>query len=155
MATRSRKQPVPRSESFIFELGEFQSSYMLGVNPRQDEDEPWWEHFSVLINATCILLKKVAGRIARFDIVADRKMFVPNAGAREPNWRPLGVGLLELPPSGGRFYVSVPHDTMLAFLTAVSSGHFGYAVLSGEPLARGRSLCRSLHFERSIDLTDY
>jgi hypothetical protein len=60
-----------------------------------------------------------------------------------------------LPPTAGRFYASIPHDSLAGFMTAMAHGLYRYILLYGPPLVRGKSLCNSLDFKRTIDVDDY
>jgi len=63
--------------------------------------------------------------------------------------------MLELPPSGGRFYAAIPFESFPNLLTAMAHGLYRYIVPHGPALARGKSLFGSIHLIRSIDLDDY
>jgi hypothetical protein len=87
----TRKPRIPRpqmSEYFIFEIADFETDYMLSVNRQRDDDAPWWEHASVVLQTICVHPKKVASRPARFDIVATRDFWAPFEWRRDHNWRP-------------------------------------------------------------------
>ena len=154
MARRPRK-PKPTYEMYIFEIRDFEPSYRLSVNHTKLDHAPYHEHVSVTFQAVCIHPPKVAGRTARFDLVAERNVFEPWAWKEDNDWRPRCVGLLELPPSGGRFYVAMPNDSLSWVLAALGQGAFHYVSLWGPALSRGKSLCQSVEFHQTIDLSEY
>lgn len=155
MSRPKAKSPQPATESFAFEITDFEPSYMLSVNHRAYEEKPLWEHTSVVMTAVCLLPKKVAGRTARFELVAERDAWTPTSWQRDHDWRPAGVGLLELPPPRGSFYAAIPFESMPTLMTALAHGLYRYILLHGPELKRGKSLCGSFHLMRAIDLDDY
>jgi hypothetical protein len=155
MARKTRKIPPAMYESYIFEITRFEPTYSLSVEHRKHHDGPYWEHADIAFDASCLFPAKVAGRTANFTLVAERDFWTPYQWQQDHDWRPLGVGMLELSPSHGRFYSHIPFDSMPGFVTAMAHGLYRYALLSGPPLKRGKSLCRSIHFSRMIDLDDY
>jgi hypothetical protein len=90
-----------------------------------------------------------------FNLVADRELLTPYAWKKDHDWRPNGVGLLELPPKLGRFYCHIPHDSLPVLLTSMAHGLYRYVVLRGPVLKRGKSLSNSISFARTIDLDEY
>ncbi len=155
MAKRARKVRQSLPEHFIFEITDFAPKYTFGVNHFRYRDEPWWEHIEVEVATACIFPPKVAGRPALFKLVGQRDVWTPFEWQQDKNWRPLCVGVLELPPSGGRFYASIPNDSMTPLSAALAQGLFRYALLYGPPLSRGKSPCQSIDFKQSVDLEDY
>ncbi|MGB4056707.1 MAG: hypothetical protein WBK77_01335 [Alphaproteobacteria bacterium] len=65
------------------------------------------------------------------------------------------VGKLTSHPTGGMFLANVPHENLAFLLSALNQNLFRYILLSGAPLSRGKSLCRSIHFTGSVNLEDY
>jgi hypothetical protein len=155
MARKAAKPKPVMPVHYVFEIAGFEPTYMLSVNPRRDDDKPWWEHLSLEFATVCRLPERLAERPATFQLVADREFWTPYAWRRDHDWRPLGVGLLEISPMAGRFYASIPNDSMPTFMTAMAHGLYRYVLLYGPPLKRGKSLCTSLDFRRAIDFDDY
>ncbi len=154
MAGKTPKANPVSSINYIFEITDFEPTYMLSVNPGADDENPWWEHASLGLSTVCRHPETIAGRPAAFELAADRAFWSPSELRHRPGWQPLGVGMLELTPRGGRFYASIPHDSLSMFLTAFANGLFRFIVLNGPPLRRGKSLCTSFEFKRAMDPAD-
>jgi hypothetical protein len=154
MAQRRRKLK-PTYEMYIFEIRTFAPSYSLSVNRMKFDHSPYREHVSVTFEGVCIHPKRMIGRVTRFDLVGDRSVFEPWEWRQDKDWRPNCVGLLELPPTGGRFYVAMPNDSLAWVAAALGQGAFNYVSLWGPALSRGKSLCQSVEFHQTIDLTEY
>jgi hypothetical protein len=91
-----------------------------------------------------------------FEITDFEPIYMLNVNhQRDHDWRPRCVGLLDLPPANGRFYASIPHESMGMLLAALTTGHYRYVLLFGPALSRGKSLCQSIHFQRTVDLAEY
>jgi hypothetical protein len=155
MVVNKRRPRRPASEHFIFEISSFEHRYSVLVNPQGYEEPPYWEHSTIRIPTVCVFPAKLAGRDVLFDVAARRDFWTPYEWRKDPNWRPRCVGQLELPLAGGRFYSSIPQESMAAFLTAMTHGLFRFILLYGPPLTRGKSLCGSMSFERAVDLDEY
>jgi hypothetical protein len=104
---RAGRQRPPLPQSFIFEIKEWEPGYILSVNHDKYRDTVYSEHTDLELKTECIFPSKLAGRSALFVIMSGRDCLVPEIFRRDPEWRPRCVGLLELHPSGGRFYMSV------------------------------------------------
>lgn len=72
-----------------------------------------------------------------------------------PSWMPRCVGLLTLRPSGGHFYMSVPHENLCILATTLAHGLFRFVDVYGPALSYGKSECSSFRLARSVDLEDY
>ena len=149
---RPRTQPM---ECYVFEIGEWKPSYILSVNRQRDRTGAFYEHIDIEIQTLCIYPKKLAGRSAQFTLSGQRNCLTPTAYQRDPDWIPNCVGLLELPPTRGRFYTAVPHESLSALITPLIHRLFHFVLLFGPPLSRGASLCSSMQFEQTVDLEDY
>ena len=152
---KRRKPRYEPSEIYIFEIARWEPTYGLSVDPSRDRAGPYSEHAILEIQATCILPRKLAGRTAQFSLAGQRDFLSPPDYKHDPKWTPRCIGLLELPPSGGRFYALVPHDSLPMLMASLALRMCRYILLFGPPLSRGKSLCTSLQLERSVDLEDY
>ena len=142
-------------ESYVFEIVRWEPTYSLSVDQSRDRTGPFSEHAIIEIYATCLLPRKLAGRTIQLSLAGRRDILSPPVYRHDPEWIPHCVGLLELRPSGGSFYASVPHDSLPFLLESLAHRMCRYVLLYGPPLSRGKSLCTSLELERSVDLEDY
>jgi hypothetical protein len=151
--TKRRKQKI--SESFIFEIVRWSPSYFFSVDSNKHRDGPYNEHAGIEIEATCIFPETLKGRSAQFEIAGSRDCLTPWSYKNDPDWVPRCVGELVLHPTRGRFYTSVPHDSLPFVLTAFAHDLFRYVLVYGPPLNRSKSLCSSFHLMQSVDLEEY
>ncbi len=154
-AKKRRKPRYEPVESYVFEIVRWEPSYGFSVDQNRDREGPYREHTILEIQTSCIYPKKLAGRATHFSLSGRRGCLVPPVYRHDPEWVPRCVGMLELPPSGGRFYTSVPHDSLPALITPLVHRLYRYILLFGPPLSRGKSLCFSMQLERTVDLEDY
>jgi hypothetical protein len=150
---RSRRE-TPSHQSYVFEIGAWEPSYLLSVNFDRYMDEAYNEYVIIKFAGVCIHPETLRGRTVEFHLAARRDMLVPEALRRNPDWRPLCVGSLELGRSSGRFSFSVPSQSMPSILTAFTHSMYRFVYLWGPTLKRGKSLCTSVHLLRSIDPDD-
>jgi hypothetical protein len=52
------------------------------------------------------------------------------------------------------YYAALPHDFMPSLLAMLESERSRYVLLQGEPVRRGKSLCRSFEIQRTVNLDD-
>lgn len=150
---RTKRQTTP--QYFIFEIAEWQPTYILSVNHDRYRDSAYREHAGIELQASCIFPRNLAGRVARFNIAGQRDCLMPEVFKRDSSWTPRCVGALELKPSQGHFYTSVPHESLPFLTTLFSHGAIRFVVLYGASMSRGRSLCSSFQLERAVNLEDY
>ena len=159
MARTSTKRPkrrrIQETQSFVFEIRSWQPQYFWSVNNTKFLEGPFWEHVGIEAEASCLLPKKVAGRTATFDFSGSRDFPDREAQRRDPSWRPKGIATLDLPPTNGRCYCSVPVEYLSFLMAGFAHGLFKFIVLSGPPLSRGHSTCTSIHLEQAINLEEY
>lgn len=150
---RAKKQSVP--EYFIFEVGEMKPHYLFSIDHDKYRKASYREFAGIDLDTVCVFPKKLAGRPVSFSLMGERDHMAPEAFKQDSSWKPRCVGALEIGPQNGNFYMNVPHES-LSYLTAVFvSREAKYIVLYGEPLSRGKSLCSTLHLEKTISLDDY
>ena len=150
-----RKRPAPTTETFIFAIGGWEPEYSFAVNHSRLEDGPYWEHAGLTLTAACVYPPKLAGRTATLRFVGDRERLLARPPMKDRDWRPTGVGLLELTPSRGDFYARIPMDAVWGLIVAMGQAGFSYVLLRGPTLFRSKSLCTSFSFERTVDLEEY
>jgi hypothetical protein len=149
-----QKPTASPHESYVFEIKEWEPSHLLSVNQDRYREGAYSEYLTIEFAGLGIHPDAIKGRTVRFDISGRRDMLEPDAYRRDPRWRPLCVGALETHRSVGQFYFSVPHDDMAFLLFAFVHGQFRYISLWGPVMKRGKSLCSSVHFMRSVDLSE-
>jgi hypothetical protein len=156
-STKTKKsEPRPETpECFIFEIGAWEPGYIFSVDSGKHRSAPYSEHVLLEIDATCVFPEKLAGREIRVSISGQRDCLNPFAYRQDKDWVPRCIGLLELPPAGGRFYTSVPHDSIAALTVSLAHRMYRYILLYGPPLGRSKSLCSSMQFERTVDFENY
>jgi hypothetical protein len=142
-------------QTFIFEINEWEPDYLLSVNHDRHRDGPYSEYVNIKMTAPCIFPEQLAGRVAQVHIMGQRKFLDPEIYRRDRDWKPLCVAGLHLPPSSGEFYLAVPLENMPFLLTAFTHGLFRFISLWGPPLKRSNSLCTTVNFMRTVDLSDY
>lgn len=152
---RGRRKEAAMPEYFIFEIGDAKPHYSLSVDHDKYRAASYREFAGLDFQASCMFPPKLAGRAVSFSLMGERNCLIPEAFKRDSSWKPRCVGALEIRPDRGDFYANVPHES-LSFLTALFVRREArFVVLYGEPLSRGKSLCTSMHLEKTINLEDY
>ena len=151
---KTRKRVRIEMQSFVFEIKDWRPSYLLSVNHDRYRPGLYSEYVTIEFESTCVFPPALAGRPLRSHVGADRDFLEPSILRIQPDFKPRCVGLLDLPPTGGRFDFAVPFETMGMLLPGFAHGHYRYLSLWGPVLKRGKSLCTTLHLERSVDLDE-
>jgi hypothetical protein len=151
MPRKARARPAAIT-LLIFEIERWEPEYHFSINGHRDRDGPYSEITLIEVHTVCRYPKKVVGRPARFDLYAERDMWEPSAWDRDR--RPSDIGYLELPPSNGRCFARLPHESMSGLMTALAHGRFRYVSLHSAPLLRGRCLCHSIGFSTDEGLDE-
>lgn len=154
-AKKTSKRNAEWPVSYIFEIGKWELAYHFSVDHGKYRDGPYSEHTGIQFEACCIFPETFKGRLATFDIAGRRDCLTPPILEREPDWIPRCVGELELQPTSGRFYTSIPHDSLTLVLTAFAQGLFRFILVYGPLLKRSKSLCSSMQLMQSVNLEDY
>jgi hypothetical protein len=155
VARKLRKRKAIETHAlFIFEIETWDFVYDFSVSGRKDSEGPYSEVVLVHVETVCRYPEKLVGRTARFDLYAERGIFEPWEWKQDSDWRPRGIGYLELPPSNGHAYLRLPHDSMPGLMTALAHKRVRYASLHGTPLLRGHSSCWSIGFSNDEGLDD-
>ncbi|MDD3371681.1 MAG: hypothetical protein PHE27_07665 [Alphaproteobacteria bacterium] len=141
-------------EYFIFEIAKWEPYYLFSLSADKHKEEFYSEYAGFEIKAICIFPEKLKGREATFDVTGRRDGLMP-LSEHTQNWEPKGVGELELSPTYGRFYTSIPQDSLDFMSSSFSQGHFRFILLYGPSLKRSKSLCTEMQFKQSVDLEDY
>lgn len=150
---RGKPKTLPMTH-FIFEIIRWEPGYSLSVDNRRDRKGPYNEFAHLAVHTACTFPETLAGRAAYFQLSGKRDCLEPEVFQRDPSWNARCVGMLELPPSRGCFYTSVPHDSLLFLLTSLSHGLFRFVMLYGPILSRGKSFCSSMELLKSVDPED-
>lgn len=152
----NKRKPVRETaECYIFQIDAWKPGYIFSVDSSTHRAGPYSEHLGLELDATCIFPEKLAGRAIQISLAGRRDCLSPFAYQQDEEWVPRCIGALEFPPSGGRFYTSVPHDSITALTLSLAHQMYRYILLYGPPLGRRKSLCSSMQFERTVDLDDY
>jgi hypothetical protein len=155
MPRKSHKRPALTYEHFIFELGEWEPSYSVGVNHSKLNDDPYSEHVSIELRASCIFPAKLVGRAVVVRLWGDRQFLAPKIREYDKGWMPRCIGVLDMRPQRSEFNTSLPHDALWGLIATLPSGRLRYLLLYGYSLKRGQSLCQSIDFQQSVNLDDY
>jgi hypothetical protein len=142
------------SEAFVFEIKGWEPSYSLSINRMKDRPGPYSEFLNAEIATQCISPKHLVGRAATFSLFGERDMLDLETYKSDPNWKPRCIGMLELKPSYGRFYATVPHESLASIIPALIKGMYRFIMVSGPPLKRSCSFCDSFHLMTKVDPED-
>lgn len=155
-ARLKKQKPVRETaECYIFRIDAWKPGYIFSVDSSTHRAGPYSEHLGLEVDATCVFPGKLTGREVQISLAGRRDCLSPFAYQQDVEWVPRCIGALEFPPSGGKFYTSVPHDSVAALTVSLAHHMYRYILLYGPPLSRGRSLCFSMQFEKSVNLDDY
>lgn len=142
-------------QSYFFQIDEWVPSYSLSINQIRFVVGPYRERIDIEFKVTCIFPAYLAWRPAHFTIVGERNQLEPEPYRRDPDWKPRCVGLLEMPPGGGPFYASIPHESMSFVLEGLAHGLFRILSVYGPTLFGGKSYCTSINLMQPVNLEDY
>lgn len=143
-------------ESLLFEVVSSSPYYSFGLSPRPDDPDPYSEHPSWKIEARCLQPAGLAGRIAQFNILGDRRLTAEMRTRGAFAGGPHGVGLIDADKTRFAIYASLPLDALWAMGAALSSGAVRYVVTHGPRLARGKATIRYIRFEGAdLDQSDW
>lgn len=155
MAKSRKQKPQEVTQAYIFEIADWEPAYHLSVNHDKRDKDLYWEHASVKITAKCIFPERFVGKITKIDLAGDRSLLHPFVLSYEKEWRPLCVGALSVKPEGAEFYAFVPYDAIFGVVSMLTANRWRYVLLHGPEVRRGKSLCQSIYFERTVSLEDY
>jgi len=147
------RQPEP--SSFLFEIKDWEPSYILSINHDRFFGGPYREYMHIDFDALCLRPVKYQGQIIRFTFAGERDRLELEISKRNSDWRPICIGSLELQKEGGAFYASVPHDSMGFLMDAIARGMLRFVHLWGGQLKRGKCLNTSLTMMKSVNPDDY
>lgn len=143
--TKARsKRRKEEYEHFVFEIKEWEPDYTLSVNLRPDEPGYYSEYIEIKLEAICIEPTKCAGAASHFILSSRRHCFPSEARLLPLDKREKWLGELSLSPKEGSYYGVIPHESMGAIISALSSKRLACIVLRGAPLRRGSSWCQSI-----------
>ena len=98
----------------------------------------------------------LAGRIAQFTVLGDRRLMAEMRDRGAFTSGPLGVGMMDADKNRFTVYATLPLDGLWAMGAALSSGSVRYVVTHGPRLVRGKALVRDIRFEgNSLELADW
>ena len=135
----------PEHEEFLFEIHSASHGYTFALQLQSKESDPFWEHQTLELVATCVRPDRYSGRSVRLRIRGDRDLAERDRQRRMEGIK--GVGYMEI--KGARFDVvgAVPFDACWHIGQAVSAGSVRYLRTGGERPYRGDALFKSLAFE--------
>lgn len=151
----SRRKTPPEMESYIFELRSWQPKYLLAVDRDRYTESAHSEYAHLAFEGECVHPLVHAGRVAGFTLASRRDFMAPTHSKKDLDWKPNGLGVLELSKSRAEFYTGVPHETLVFLMNGLALNLFRYALVFGPPLKRGKSLCTTFEFLRDVNLEDY
>ena len=156
MARMSRKKiPVETYQTYIFEIVDWEPSYLLSLNSGKHDDRLYWESLGVRISAKCVFPTKYAGLPSEIHLFGDRNMLNPEILKYDKEWKPRCVGSLRVEAAEMHYDAALPHDLMPSLLAMLRAERSRYVLLHGETVRRGKSLCRSFEIQRAVNLDDY
>ena len=148
---KSRKNRVPDHELLIFEIKAWEPSYVFAISGDHDRPEEYSEFAELRLDGACVYPDPYVGRTLKITASSRRELSERPKRWPRPEERADNIGLLELWPSRGSFYVGIPHDSLPFILTGLAAGQFRYVMLAGPSLKRGHSLTREMYFTRTPD----
>jgi len=152
---RARSRQITQPHYFIFEIGEMRPTYILSVDHDRYRKHSYSEHAGIEFDGNCVFPKNLEGRSVSFILAGQRDFLTPEAFKQDQSWKSRCVGALEVKPDRAAFYAAVPHESLPFLATLFTRREARYALLYGEPLSRGKSLCVSMQLEKSVNLEDY
>ncbi len=144
MTKAKTKRPKKEYEHFVFEIKTWEPNYNFSANRISDRPGHYSEYIEITLQTTCIEPTECAGSATRFILSSRRHCFSNEAKPLPLDKREKWVGELCLSKKEGSYYGGIPHESMAAITSALSSQKFGCVVLIGPPLFRGSSWCHSI-----------
>jgi hypothetical protein len=138
---KSRKKEY---EHFVFAIKTWEPDYSFSINQGSDRPDNYSEYVEIKLETVCIEPERCAGAATHFILSSRRRCFPNDAKLAPQEKRESCFGELRLNPKVGSYYGGIPHESMAAIISALSSQRLGCVVLIGAPLSRGSSWCQSI-----------
>lgn len=157
MPKAKKKSPRAKEmpEYFIFEIDAWEPYYMFSINTDKYIEDSYSENAGLEMKTHCVFPEKLNGREATIRLASKRDGLVCAWEKNLPDMKLKGIGELELSPGYGRFYSSIPHESLGFLSSSLGDGKFRFILFYGPPLKRNRSLCVSMEFKRDVNLEEY
>jgi len=139
----------------IFEMNDWWPDYLFGLEHDKHEPDLYREHAAIIISGTCVFPRERSGAKTLLRFVGERDIQKPAVLKYEKNWRPLGIGVLEMRGERREYYGHLPYDAIWGLCSALAADRLRFVLLYGPSLKRGISRTTSISFQRSVDLDDY
>ena len=147
--TKSKKRPARECEHYVFEMFDPRRSYSWAINGGDLFDGLYWEHASIDFSGACIWPERLKGEVIAAALVGARVRMDPPSHHKD--WRPTGIGMLELNKRQKQFYAQIPMHSFWPLSQAIERNELRVMVLYGPALYRGKSMSTSMNFEREFD----
>lgn len=145
-----RKPKGPQLEVFTFKIQSVNPHYSFGVGNSRFDGE-YTEHHHTELEAICLSPYRLAERVTRFVLIADRRIQKKLDGEDGRDSPPLCVGTLTMRGSRSEYLGSLPFDAALSLPALMESGAIAYIYLSGSALSRGASSISWMAFYGHLD----
>lgn len=142
------------NQSYVFEIVDWEPHYSLSLNRDRRDERLYNEYINIQFTGACVFPKPLVGRTAQFHVAGERNFMTPMIVQYQPDWQPRCVGELELRPSTGHFYTSMPIENLGFVLSAFEHSLFRYVCLWGPSLKWSKSLCLSMSFDKAVNFEE-
>ena len=154
MAKR-RKHPQITYQQFIFEINDWVPNFSFGVDNSKYFEGLYSDHAELELSTTCVFPVVRTGEATIIRLVGERDIHNPEFLKSNSDWKPNGVGTLEMRGERREFYGNLPYDAIWGLCTALAAQRLRYILLYGPSLKRGSTRTQSIDFQRDVNLDDY
>ena len=153
-AKRARAK-APDYWSYIFEIEDWEPSYMLSVNDSKFSRGPYWEHLGLDLTGTFVHPEKAKGRKTTFTLRGDREIEGSFTQPDQTHHKPRGVAFVTMRGDHTEVYASAPQDSLRCLAAMLASARIRFLIFHGEALYRSKATITSMHLKRSVNLDEY
>jgi hypothetical protein len=151
---KSRKAQITYQQ-FIFEINDWVPNYSFGVNNSKYFEGLYSDHAELELRTTCIFPTVRAGERTVIRVVGERDIHNPEYLKYNSDWKPNGVGTLEMRGERREYYGNLPYDVIWGLSAALAAEQVRYVLLYGPSLKRGTTRTQSIEFQRDVNLDNY
>lgn len=146
---------APDYWSYIFEIEDWEPSYMLSVNDSKFSRGPYWEHLGLDLTGTFVHPERAKGRRTTFTLRGDREIEGSFAEPAQHRHKPHGVAFVTMRGDHTEVLTSMPQDSLRCVAAMLASERIRFLILHGEALYRSKATINSMHFKRDVNLDEY
>jgi hypothetical protein len=134
-----RRRPRDETVYYVFEIKEWDWSFMFGVNPIRDRGGPYSDYRHLQLHGNLICPAKIKANEVELTFLPDHDL---NEGERDRH-EPTAVGSLHLYRGRLTGLLPVPSDALAPVLQMMIADRFRFVVLSGDRLRYGHAATRA------------